>query len=64
MLCDKNYDNTLNIDTLRAVYYAYFHSIMRYELIFWGNSVGSKIVFILQKKICKNYDRCNHSSYI
>ena len=45
--------NILNINTLRAVYYAYFHSVMRYEQIFWGNSVDSKSIFILQKKVVR-----------
>jgi len=28
----------LSQDALRLVYYSYFHSIMTYGLIFWGNS--------------------------
>jgi hypothetical protein len=27
-----------NINTLKPVYYAYFHSIIKYEIIFWDNS--------------------------
>ena len=27
--------------TLKMVYYAFFHSIMSYNLIFWGNSTNS-----------------------
>jgi hypothetical protein len=27
----------LNIDVLKMVYFAYFHSIMKYGIIFWGN---------------------------
>jgi len=27
-----------NIDTLKSVYFAYFHSIMKYIIVFWCNS--------------------------
>jgi hypothetical protein len=40
-----------NTDTLKSVYFAYFHSIMKYGIIFWGNSSNSKKIFALQKKI-------------
>jgi hypothetical protein len=43
----------LKIDTLKLVYFAYFHSIMSYVVIFWGNSTDSKRVFIIQKKIIR-----------
>jgi hypothetical protein len=32
---------------------AYFHSLMKYGIIFWGNSSDSKKVFTLQKKIVR-----------
>ncbi len=35
---------------LRQVYFAYFHSLLNYGLIFWGNSSDSSRVFILQKR--------------
>jgi hypothetical protein len=37
----------------RIVYFSYFHSIMTYRLIFWGNSYHSNTVFELQKKIIR-----------
>jgi hypothetical protein len=37
-------------DTLKSIYFAYFHSIMKYGIIFWGNSSNSKIIFTLQKR--------------
>jgi hypothetical protein len=37
----------LKIDTLKLVYFAYFHSIMSYRVIFWGNSTDSKRIFII-----------------
>jgi hypothetical protein len=39
-----------NIETLKLLNFAYFHSLMKYGIIFWGNSSDSKKVFTLQKK--------------
>jgi hypothetical protein len=39
-----------NIDTLKLIYFAYFHSLMKYGITFWGNSSDSKKVFTLQTK--------------
>ena len=36
--------------SLKMIYYSYFHSIMTYGIIFWGNSYCSKTIFRLQKK--------------
>ena len=36
-------------------YFAYFHSLSRYGIIFWGNATNSCNVFRLQKKGKKNY---------
>jgi len=35
------------------VYYSYFHSIMTYGLIIWGNSHYSNIIFRLQRRIIR-----------
>ena len=40
----------LYLDSLKMVYYSYFHSVMIYGLIFLGNSHHSNIIFRLQKK--------------
>jgi hypothetical protein len=39
--------HTSNINTLKSIYFAYFHSSMKYEIIFWGNSADSKKVCML-----------------
>ena len=50
---------------LKMVYYAFFHSVMSYSLIFWGNSTNSKHIFKLQKQAiriimgAKNRDSCS-----
>ena len=54
----------LSNTALKMVYYAFFHSVMSYGLIFWGNSTNSKCVFKLQKRAvriimgAKNNDSC------
>ena len=35
------------------VYYAYFHSILQYGIIFWGNSTRVHTVFRLQKRVVR-----------
>jgi len=42
-----------NNDTLRSIYFAYFHSIASYGIIFGGNSSNSKKIFTLQKGIIR-----------
>jgi hypothetical protein len=47
-----------DISTLNMIYYAYFHAIMEYGIIFWGNSPLSRKVFQLQKKIIRTMTGC------
>ena len=42
--------HTLNPDTLRMVYFAYFHSVLQFGIIFLGNSKHMHQVFKLQKR--------------
>ena len=42
-----------NINTLKSIYYAYFQSIIKYGIIFGGNSFNSGKIFTLQKKIIR-----------
>jgi len=54
----------ITANTLKVIYYSYFHSIITYVLIFWGNSPDSTKIFKLQKKIiqimmgCRNRNSC------
>jgi hypothetical protein len=54
----------LSITALKMVYYASFHSIITYGLIFWGNSTSSVQIFKLQKRVARimvgatNRDSC------
>jgi hypothetical protein len=42
-----------NTETLKSVYCAYFHSIIKYGIIFGGNSTNSRKIFTLQKQIVR-----------
>ena len=44
--------------TLKAIYYAYFHAIMSYGVIFWGQSPDSSKVFLLQKRVIRTMMGC------
>jgi len=41
-------------DTLRLIYFAYFHSIASYGMILWGNSSYSGKILTLQKRIIRS----------
>ena len=57
----------LSQESLKMVYYSYFHSIMMYGIIFWGNSYYSMNTFRLQKKtiriIMRIRNRYSHREY-
>jgi hypothetical protein len=42
-----------NINTPESIYNAYFNSVLKYGLIFGGNSCNSVKIFTLQKQIIK-----------
>ena len=37
-------------EILKTLYFLYFHSILTYGIIFWGNSVCSQLIFKVQKR--------------
>jgi hypothetical protein len=41
------------LKTITMIYYAYFHSLMNYDFIFWGNSPYSVHIFRLQRKVIR-----------
>jgi hypothetical protein len=43
----------LYLETLKMVYYSYVHSILNYEIIFWGKSLHIIRVFRIQKRIIR-----------
>lgn len=42
--------NLSDIETARLVYFSYFHSLMSYGIILWGNAADREKIFILQKR--------------
>jgi hypothetical protein len=42
-----------DITTFKTIFYAYFHLVMEYCIVFWGNSPFSKKVLQIQKKIIR-----------
>jgi hypothetical protein len=55
---------TLSQATLLMTYFPYFHSIMSYGIIYWGNSGYATKIFKLQKRVMititgvENRDSC------
>jgi hypothetical protein len=49
----RKLSHVLHIDVLKIVYFANFHSVVEYGIIFWGNSSNIGHVFLLQKKVIR-----------
>jgi hypothetical protein len=41
----RNVKPMVSVKTLKSVYYSYFHSVMTYGVMFWGNSTHAERVF-------------------
>jgi hypothetical protein len=50
----------LTINSLKMIYYSYFHSVMTYGLLFCRNSPESIKIFSLQKKIIRLMTGCRY----
>jgi len=48
----------VSLNTMKMIYYSYFHSVMTYGLLFWGHSSDSIKIFRLQKKIIRILTGC------
>jgi hypothetical protein len=42
-------------DTLKSIYFVYYNSVIKYEIIFWCNWTNSKNIFTLQTKILESW---------
>jgi hypothetical protein len=58
----KNMKYCSNIKTLSMIHHAYFHSIMKHGIIFWGDSPDGKNVFFLRKKTVRIMMGIKHRS--
>jgi len=60
----QSFKPSVAINTLKMIYYSYFHSVMTYGLLFWGHSSDSIKIFRLHKNIiriimgCRRSDSC------
>ena len=43
----------MSVDILRMIFFSYVHSVMSYDIIFWGNSHPSKSIFKIKKRIIR-----------
>ncbi|CAK1578767.1 unnamed protein product [Parnassius mnemosyne] len=39
-----------DVETARLVYFSYFHSVMSYGILLWGNATDIEAIFVLQKR--------------
>jgi hypothetical protein len=46
----RNMKRIMSINIMKIIYNSYFHSVMSYGLIFWGNSAYAEKVFRMQKR--------------
>jgi hypothetical protein len=56
----RNIKPFMSVNTLKIVYYSYFHSVMNFGLIFWGNSPHAETVFRMQKRVIRLMKGCNY----
>jgi hypothetical protein len=48
------------MNTLLSIYHSYFHSVMTYGLMFWGNSSHAEWVIKLQKRVIRLIKGCGY----
>jgi hypothetical protein len=46
----RSHRSIISSKNLRTIYFSYLHSIITYDIIFWGNSPYSNNIFKLQKR--------------
>jgi hypothetical protein len=56
----RNIKPVVSMNTLLCIYHSYFHSVMTYGLMFWGNSSHAERVFKLQKRVVRLIKGCGY----
>jgi hypothetical protein len=55
-----NIKQIFSMKTLKSVYFSYFHSVMAYGIMFWGNLSDADRVFKLQKRVIRIMKGCGY----
>ena len=56
----RNTKTYMSASSLKMIYYAFFHSVMSYGIIFWGNWSHSSIIFRVQGKAIRIMKGCGN----
>jgi hypothetical protein len=56
----RNIKPFMPVNTMKTIYYSYFHPVMTYGLIFWGNSSHADKDFKLQKRVIRVIMGCSY----
>jgi hypothetical protein len=56
----RNIKPFMPVNTMKSIYYSYFHSVMTYGLIFWGNLSHADKIFKLQKRVIRVIMGCSY----
>jgi hypothetical protein len=56
----RNIKPLMSLNTLKNIYHSYFHSVMTYGLIYWGNSSYAEKVFKMQKRVIRLIKGCGY----
>ena len=50
----------MSVSSLKVIYHAFFHSVLSYGIIFWGNTLYSSKIFRIQKKAIRIMEGCQN----
>ena len=56
----RNAKTYMSAPSLKTIYYAFFHLVMSYGIIFWGNSCDRSLIFKLQIKVIRIMEGCGN----
>ena len=56
----RNVKTYMSASALKIICHAFFHLVMSYGIIFWGNSSHSSTIFCMQKKAIRITEECEN----